>query len=91
MSAYQLQKLIYDYLHAAQGEQGDQVVVDDYDLDPAERQAFEGRDLRALYQLGVHPVLFNAYARSNGFSRDEYRNLLQDLDRPSTEVPRWRR
>lgn len=91
MSAYALQKWVYDSLHAGQSETADVIELDDYDLDESERRAVEDNDLRGLYQLGVHPILFNAHARSLGFSRNDYRELLRDLKDAPTEVPRWRK
>lgn len=39
------------------------VVLDRYDLTPAERTAIEQRDFRALYDMGFHPYLGAQFAR----------------------------
>lgn len=38
-------------------------VLDRYDLTPAERDAIEKRDFKALYELGFHPYLGAQFAR----------------------------
>jgi hypothetical protein len=100
VSQYQLQKLLYDFLNGRvgpapgvrAGASGDRGGPDPagYDLTEPERAAASGADVRSLYQLGVHPVLINAFARAMGYHRDEYAKLLKDLE-PRTEArPRWR-
>ena len=100
MSQYQLQKLLYDFLNGRVGEapgvragaNGDRGGPDatGYDVTGEEAAAASGADVRRLYQLGVHPVLINAFARAMGYQRDDYARMLQDLE-PATEArPRWR-
>jgi hypothetical protein len=100
VSQYQLQKLLYDFLNgrvgAAPGVRagagGDRGGPDPtgYDLTEEERAAASGADVRSLYQLGVHPVLINAFARAMGYQRTDYASMLKDLE-PRTEArPRWR-
>jgi len=38
-------------------------VLDRYPLEPAERQAIEKRDFRALYDMGMHPYLGGQLSR----------------------------
>jgi hypothetical protein len=38
-------------------------VLDRYPLEPAERQAIEQRDFRALYDMGMHPYLGGQLSR----------------------------
>lgn len=100
MSQYQLQKLLYDFLNgkvgAATGVRagagGDRAVPDpaSYDLTEDERAAASGADVRRLYQLGVHPVLINAFARAMGYQRTDYASMLQDLEPQMEARPRWR-
>ena len=100
MSQYQLQKLLYDFLNgrvgpasdARAGPGGDRAGPDPagYDLTDEEGAAASGADLRRLYQLGVHPVLVNAFARAMGYQRDDYAKMLSDLDREPEVTPRWR-
>lgn len=99
MSQYQLQKLLHDFLNgrvgAAPGVRAgasDRAGPDPtgYDVTEEEAAAASGADVRRLYQLGVHPVLINAFARAMGYQRTDYARLLQDLE-PATEArPRWR-
>ncbi|ORT56525.1 hypothetical protein [Streptomyces sp. CB03238] len=89
MSAYTLQRAVFDRLRA--GERGRPEPSDDgYELSGAERAALLGRDLRALTLLGVHPVLLNAFARSCGITRDGYRAMLTGTASAVEGSPRWR-
>ena len=91
MSQYQLQKLVYDYLReAGTASERPPIVTDGYDLTGEEQAAVEAADIRGLYQLGLHPVLVNAFARVMGYQRDDYAKMLSDLDRPPEVTPRWR-
>jgi hypothetical protein len=99
VSQYQLQKLLYDFLNGRVGAApGVRAGVRDragpdptgYDVTEEEAAAASGADVRRLYQLGVHPVLINAFARAMGYQRTDYARMLQDLE-PATEArPRWR-
>ena len=70
MSKYQLDKAVF---HRLRGSESDASLSD------AERRAVDDADFRALYLLGLHPVLLNAYARSRGLRRDDYRKQLEGL------------
>jgi hypothetical protein len=41
-------------------------------------------------ELGLHPVLVNAFARAMGHQRDDYAKMLADLEREPEVTPRWR-
>lgn len=89
MSAYTLQKAVFDRLRASERGQ-DSPPEDGYELSGTEREALRNRDLRALTLLGVHPVLLNAFARACGITRDGYQLMLTGTA-PAVEVsPRWR-
>ena len=91
MSQYQLQKLIYDYLRqAGTATERPQISTEGYELTAAERAAAEAADIRELYQLGLHPVLVNAFARAMGHQRDDYAKMLADLEQEPEVTPRWR-
>lgn len=81
MSAYQLNKAVYDHLRGRGAE---------YDLSSEESAAFLAADVKALYSLGLHPVLLNAFARAKGLQRTDYRALLEGADGAESLTPRWR-
>ena len=93
MSLYQLHRCVYDHVRGAgvRSDQGAQVDAARYDLTDEESRAFATRDVAALYQLGLHPVLLNAFCRAVGFARDDYRRMLEPLAVPAGPTPRWRR
>jgi hypothetical protein len=94
MSLYQLHRCVYDFVRAGEvgsGVAGAEFTVANYDLTEPERRAFEERDVAGLYQLGLHPVLLNRFCRGVGFSRDEYRKLLEPLAEPEQRRGRWSR
>jgi hypothetical protein len=91
VSAYRLQQYLFDQLGRWSSEPGTTVDVAAYELDDAELAAVEGNDIGALYALGVHPVLLNAWCRATGHTRDQYRVLLAPYRRPDHgKEPRWR-
>lgn len=83
MTTYALQKAIYEYLNPK--GRGDAPTLDRdvlrtrYALTEAELDALVEADIRALYGLGVHPVLLNSYARAR-VPRDRYRAALAALE-----------
>jgi hypothetical protein len=93
MSLYQLHRCVYDSIRA--GEVGSRPAgeFDDsrYDLSDDERRAFQGKDVKALYGFGLHPVLLNAYCRSVGYTRDDYRRELASFATPDQRRGRWQR
>lgn len=91
MSLYQLHRAIFDYLRAGEVKSGAAPDFDlsRYDLTDEERKAFDARDVTAIYQLGLHPVLLNGYCRAIGYGRDEYRAILGGRGKPPTRTGRW--
>jgi hypothetical protein len=93
VSLYQLHRCVYDFVRAGEvaSSSGAAFDADRYDLDDEERRAFQAHDIAALYRLGLHPVLLNRFCRELGYSRDDYRKLLEPLAEPETRTGRWRR
>jgi hypothetical protein len=92
MSLYETHKCVFDFLRAAENAEPDErpdVQVDGYDLTDEERRALKEKDVAALYLMGLHPVLLNTYCRTVGFSRNDYRKILEDLPRPEPRRARW--
>jgi hypothetical protein len=91
VSLYQLHRCIWDKVRTSGTSSGTAVAFDAsrYELTRAEREAFEGKDVAALYQLGLHPVLLNGFCRASGFARDEYRAILAPFAEPETRKARW--
>ena len=83
MGLYALQKAIYEYLNPkgpVDGPRPDRAALAvRHELTDAERAAPTRADVRALAELGVHPVLLNSFARAC-VSRDEYRAALAALE-----------
>ncbi len=86
MALYALQKAIYDYLNpkgppdAPRPERA--ALAAAYGLTDPERAALVQADVRALAELGVHPVLLNSFARAC-LSREAYRTTLTAMARPA--------
>lgn len=97
MSLYQLHRAVYDWIRAGEvnsGEGGDGRTGFDlspYELTDDERRAFADRDVAAFYQLGLHEVLINRYARAAGYARDDYRKILEPHAKPDERRGRWQR
>jgi hypothetical protein len=93
VSLYQLHRCVWDQVRAGQvsGSSMRNFDVNQYDLSENERKAFESKDVGALYTMGLHPVLLNGYCRAQGFSRNEYRMILEALGEPETRKARWQR
>jgi len=91
VSAYQLHRCVFDYMRAGEVSSGaaPDFDVSRYDLTEEERKAFESKDVAALYQLNLHPVLLNGYCRAIGYGRDEYRAVLAAHVMPETRTGRW--
>ena len=96
MTTYAMQKCLF--AHIRQLEKIDNtrpanlVHTEGYQLTDEERTALEGPDVGALYQLGMHPVLVNAFCRAMGWKRADYAVLfpagLADEMRNNKEA-RW--
>ena len=97
MSLYQLNRAVYDWVRAgevnsdAEGDGREGFDVSRYELTDDERKAFEGKDVAAFYQLGLHEVLINRFARAAGFARDDYRKILEPFAKPEERRGRWQR
>jgi hypothetical protein len=97
MSWYQLHRCVYDWVRTGEvnsAEEGDGRANFDagaYELTDDERKAFEARDIAALYQLGLHEVLINRYARAAGYARDEDRKILEPLGKKEERKGRWQK
>jgi hypothetical protein len=89
MAAYALQRAIFDYLNPRDRPGAPALDAESlqarYGLADAEVRALVDADVAALYQLGVHPVLLNSFARA-GVPRDRYRAALAALERPRAEA-----
>jgi hypothetical protein len=98
LSVYQLNRAIYNWIRAGEVNSGDEQAdgragfdVSSYELSPEERKAFDDKDIGALYQLGLHPVLVNRYARAAGYARNDYRRILESYAKPEERIGRWQR
>jgi hypothetical protein len=98
MSWYQLHRCVYDWVRAGEvnsdaggGDGRAGFDVDAYDLTDDERKAFDNRDIAAMYQLGLHEVLINRYARAAGYARDDYRKLLEPYGAKEERKGRWQK
>jgi hypothetical protein len=91
MSLYQLHRCVFDYLRAGETSAGEapDFDVSRYDLTDEERKSFESKDVAALYQMGLHPVLLNGYCRAIGYGRSDYRAILAAQAIPETRTGRW--
>jgi hypothetical protein len=93
VSLYQLHSCVWDSMRAGEVSSGPAPVFDvtRYDLTDDERTAFENRDVAALYQLGLHPVLLNGFCRVAGYSLSTYRGMLQPLAAKDERSARWQK
>ena len=97
MSLYQLQRCVYDWIRAGEvnsssAEDGRATFdASGYELTEDERKAFDGKDIAALYQLGLHEVLVNRFARAAGYGRDDYRKLLEPFGEKEERKGRWQK
>jgi hypothetical protein len=97
VSLYQLNRAVYDWVRAgevnssAEGDGRAGFDVSRYALSDDERKAFDDRDVGAMYQLGLHDVLINRYARALGLTLADYRGILEPLGKPQERRGRWQR
>ncbi|HWO42489.1 MAG TPA: aromatic ring-opening dioxygenase subunit LigA [Candidatus Eisenbacteria bacterium] len=84
MSLYQLQKLIYqvnrDRAARERYREDPAAFARDYELTDEERRAVLDLDIRALYTLGVHPLLLRPFTLLHRVSNDDYAKALAGLD-----------
>lgn len=90
MSAYELQRYMYDWLKSRDGRTDSEVLLDSYGLDVNERAAVEKVAVASLLEQGVHPVLIMQFARGNGKNTSELRSELATIDKPPRKDARWR-
>jgi hypothetical protein len=97
MSLYQLNRAVYDWIRAGEvnsaegGDGREGFDISRYELTDDERKAFEDKDVAAFYQMGLHEVLINRYARAAGYARDEYRKILEPFDQREGRKGRWQK
>ena len=98
MTLYQLHRCVYDWVRAgevgggeAAGSGRGSFDATGYVLTEEERTAFVSQDVAALYRLGLHPVLLNRFCRAAGYSRDDYRKLLEPFGAPEGRKGRWQK
>jgi hypothetical protein len=99
VTLYQLHRCVYDWVRAGEVGGGDAAAASGraafdsgrYELTGQERAAFESRDVAALYQLKLHSVLLNRFCRAAGYSRDDYRKLLEPFAAPEERRGRWQK
>ena len=97
MSWYQMHRCVYDWVRAGEvnsADGGDGRAGFDlasYELTEDERKAFENQDIAAFYNLGLHEVLLNRYARAAGFARDDYRKVLEPVAVKEERKARWQK
>lgn len=89
MTWYDMHRCVYDFIRANEKGAPETFDVTSYDLSAGEIEAFVKRDVAAFYQLGLHGVLLNRYCREVGYSRDEYRVMLQPFVTAPERVGRW--
>ena len=76
MSLYQVQKLLFQVNRDREvrarflGER--ELLVSEFDLSTAERQALLATDFHALYRMGVHSLLLGPLAAAFGVSFPDY-------------------
>lgn len=97
MSWYQMHRAVYDWVRAGEvnsdsgGDGRANFDLAAYELTPEERTAFDNKDIAAFYQLGLHEVLINRYARAAGYARDDYRKILEPFGKPEERKGRWQK
>ncbi len=97
MSVYQLNRLVYDWVRAGEVNSGNgddgraNFDLSGYELSDDERKAFDSRDIGTLWQLGLHDVLVNRYARAIGLTLADYRGILAPLAQPEERRGRWQK
>jgi len=90
VSRFYLQRCVFDAVRARESAADQDFDDSDYDLSDDERRAFQDGDLRALYRIGLHPLLLNAYGGSIGYGPDACRHALAHLPRDRRRA-RWHR
>ena len=91
-----MQKCLFDHIRQLERpgttRPADRVDTEGYALTEDERTALASADVGRLYQLGMHPVLVNAFCRAMGWKRADYAVLFPpgEADRMrNTKEARW--
>jgi aromatic-ring opening dioxygenase LigAB LigA subunit len=83
MSVYQVQKLIYHVNRDPERRERYRLdapaLVKSYDLTEVETAAVLDLDVRALYTMGVHPLLLRPFTLLNKVSNEDYASALKGL------------
>lgn len=83
MSLYQLQKLIFEVnrnpRRREEYRKEPSAFASGYELTPQEKDAIANLDIRALYQLGVHPLLLRPFTLLHRVSNEDYAKALAGL------------
>lgn len=81
MSKYELNKMIRNFNRDASCRErcasAPQEFVSGYDLTSEEAQAFLDRDIRKLYQLGVHGLILRPFTIINRVSEIDYLQAIR--------------
>lgn len=84
MSLYQLQKLLYhvnrDPAQRERYRQDPAAFLKGYELTEQEAAAVSQVDVRALYTLGVHPLLLRPFSLLHRVSNKDYAKALAGLE-----------
>lgn len=84
MSLYQLQKLLYhvnrDRAQRERYREDTAAFIKNYELSDDETKAALEVDVRALYRLGVHPLLLRPFTLLHKVSNEDYAKALKGLD-----------
>ena len=84
MSLYQVQKLVQAVNRDPHSREkflaSRESLADEFDLTAAERDAVVGLKIKALYDLGVHPLLLRPFTIIHGVSEPDYLSAIRDGD-----------
>ena len=89
MTWYEMHRCVYDFIRSSEQGRPGSFDATEYDLTTEERAALERRDVGAFYGLGLHGVLLNRYCREIGYSRDDYRAILEPFGVVEERRGRW--
>jgi hypothetical protein len=89
MTWYDMHRCVYDFIRGNETGHPESFDATRYELSVEERAAFDERDVAAFYRLGLHGVLLNRYCREIGYSRDQYRAILQPFAVVEERRGRW--
>jgi hypothetical protein len=86
-------RCVYDFVRAGAVSGGATKYFEarGYKRSEDEQKAFNTKDIAALYQLGLHPVLLNGFCRVVRSAREDYRKLLEPSGAPEQRRGRWQK